>query len=82
VHNGLTIASRRRPAAVEGAATVSPVRTTTALWVLVLFFGASLVFSALRRLTEDESTAVTLAVQVGALALIVAAVVLVVRRLR
>jgi hypothetical protein len=52
------------------------------LWTLVLFFGASLVFGALRRLTEDESTGVVLAVQVGALALIVGAVVIVFRRLR
>lgn len=49
------------------------------LWVLVVFFGASVVFAGLRRLTEDESTGVTLGVQVGALALIVGIVVLVVR---
>jgi hypothetical protein len=54
----------------------------TALWTLVLFFGASIVFGALRRLTEDESTGVVIAVQVGALALIVGAVVIVFRRLR
>jgi hypothetical protein len=46
----------------------------TVLWVLVLFFGTSLVFGALRRLTEDESAGVTIAVQLGALALILAAV--------
>lgn len=49
------------------------------LWVLVVFFGASVVFAGLRRLTEDESTGVTVGVQVGALALIVGLVVLVVR---
>jgi uncharacterized membrane protein YphA (DoxX/SURF4 family) len=58
------------------------VNTTSALWVLVLFFGASIVFAGLRRLTEDEGTAVTLAVQAGALAVIVAAIVVVVRRRR
>ena len=58
------------------------VNTTSALWVLVLFFGASIVFAGLRRLTEDESTAVTLAVQLGALAVIVGAIVVVVRRRR
>jgi hypothetical protein len=58
------------------------VNRTSALWVLVLFFGASIVFGALRRLTEDEGTAVTLAVQLGALALIVAAIVVVARRRR
>ena len=52
------------------------------LWVLVVFFGGTVVFGGLRRLTEDESTGVTIAVQLGALAVIVAAVVLVVRRLR
>ena len=55
---------------------------TAALWVIVVFFGASVVFGGLRRLTEDESTGVVVAVQLGALALIVGAVVLVVRRLR
>ena len=54
----------------------------TLLWTLVLFFGASLAFGALRRLTEDEPLGVVIAVQVAALALIVGAVVIVVRRLR
>ena len=53
----------------------------TALWVLVLFFGASVVFAGLRRLTEGQGTAVTLAVQVGALAVIVVAVLVVRRRM-
>ena len=52
------------------------------LWVLVVFFGGSVVFGGLRRLTEDEPTGVVVAVQLGALALIVTVVVLVVRRLR
>ena len=52
------------------------------LWVLVAFFGGSVLFGALRRLTEDESTGVVVAVQLGALALVITAVVLVVRRLR
>ena len=54
----------------------------TVLWVLVAFFGGSVLFGGLRRLTEDESTGVVVAVQLGALALVIAAVVLVVRRLR
>jgi uncharacterized membrane protein YhaH (DUF805 family) len=54
----------------------------TVLWVLVVFFGGSVFFGGLRRLTEDEPTGVVVAVQLGALALVVAAVVLVVRRLR
>jgi uncharacterized membrane protein YhaH (DUF805 family) len=55
---------------------------TTWLWVMVLFFAGTLVFGGLRRLTEDESTGVTAAVQLGALAVFVGAIVLVVRRLR
>ena len=55
---------------------------TSALWVLVLFFGASVLFGGLRRLTEDESTGVVIAVQVTALVVLVAAIVVVVRRLR
>ena len=52
------------------------------LWVLVLFFGCSLLFGALRRLTEDESSGVVVGVQLGALVLILGAVVVVFRRLR
>ena len=55
---------------------------STVLWVLVLFFGGSVVFGGLRRLTEDEPIGVVIAVQLGALALVVAAIVLFVRRLR
>jgi hypothetical protein len=54
----------------------------TILWTLVLFFGASILFGTLRRATEDSSTPVTVAVQVGALALVVAGIVVVVRLLR
>lgn len=55
---------------------------STVLWVLVLFFGGSVVFGGLGRLTEDEPIGVVIAVQLGALALVVAAIVLFVRRLR
>jgi len=53
---------------------------TTLLWTLVLFFGASLVFSAIQRATEGESVALTLGLEVIALAVIIGGVVLVVRR--
>ena len=56
--------------------------TNTVLWVLVAFFGASVLFGGLRRLTDGESTAVIVAVQLGALALVIGIVVVVVRRLR
>ena len=52
----------------------------TILWTLVLFFGGSILFGSLRRLTEDESTGVVVAVQGGALVLLVIGIVLVVRR--
>lgn len=55
---------------------------TQLLWTLVAFFAGTLLFSSLRRLTEDSSTAVALLVQVGALAVVIGIVVLVVRRLR
>jgi hypothetical protein len=59
-----------------------PVDRTHVLWTLVLFFGASILFGSLRRATEDSSTGVTVAVQVGALALVIGGIVIVVRRLR
>jgi DMSO reductase anchor subunit len=58
------------------------VNRTTLLWTLTLFFGASVLFAFLRRATEDAGTGVTVAVQVGALALVVAGIVIVVRRLQ
>jgi uncharacterized membrane protein YhaH (DUF805 family) len=54
----------------------------TFLWVLVVFFGGTVLFGGLRQLTEDSPTGVTVAVQLGALALVIALLVLVVRRLR
>ena len=45
-------------------------------WALALFFGCSIAFAALRRLTHGQGAGVTLLVQFGALIVIVAAVVL------
>jgi membrane protein DedA with SNARE-associated domain len=53
---------------------------TSLLWVLVLFFGTALIFGGLRRLTEDQSAGVTIAVQVAALAVVLGALVVWVRR--
>lgn len=68
------------------AAAARPVRdghlNRSVLWVLVVFFGTSVLFGGLRRLTEDESTGVVVAVQVSALAVVVAVVLFVVRRQR
>ena len=52
----------------------------TLLWTLVVFFGASILFSTIRRASEDESAGVQLLLQLGAGALVVGAIVLIVRR--
>ena len=49
------------------------------LWIVVVFFGASLIFGGLNNATEDASAGVRLGIQVAALAVIVGAVVLFVR---
>ena len=53
---------------------------TTVLWALVLFFGATIAFRAIQRLTEDSPVAVTLALEVVVLVAIIAGVVVVRRR--
>jgi membrane protein DedA with SNARE-associated domain len=55
-------------------------KRSTLLWALVAFFGASLAFSLVQDVTEDESTAVTLLAEIAVLAIIVAVIVLLVRR--
>jgi DMSO reductase anchor subunit len=57
-------------------------RNTPVLWTLVAFFAGTLLFGALRRATEHSSTAVTVLVQLGALALVLGVILIVVRRLR
>ena len=52
----------------------------TALWCLTVFFGASVVFQALTSATENSSDAVSLAVQAAALAIMIVAIVLIVRK--
>jgi drug/metabolite transporter (DMT)-like permease len=52
----------------------------TVLWALVVFFGASVMFGAIRNATEDESAGLQLAVQLGAGLLLAGAIVLYVRR--
>ncbi|HEY8638071.1 MAG TPA: hypothetical protein VIL64_02425 [Solirubrobacteraceae bacterium] len=53
---------------------------TPVLWAIALFFAGTIVFGWLHRLTRHQPAGFGLAVQVGALALIVGAIVLVVRR--
>lgn len=52
---------------------------STALWTLVLFFGASVMFAAIRDATRDEGIGVALAAQLAAGLLLVVAIVLYVR---
>jgi membrane protein DedA with SNARE-associated domain len=55
------------------------VRNAMLLWTMVAFLGGWVLFGSLRRATEDSSTAVSVLVQVGALAVVIGVVVLVVR---
>ena len=59
-----------------------PVDRDTVLWTLVLFFGASIMFGAIRKATEDEGTGVALAAQAAAGLLLIGAIVLFMRRRR
>ncbi len=52
----------------------------TLLWTLVVFFGGTVLFGIVRNLTEDESTGVQIGAQVLALAIVIGALVLFVRR--
>ena len=52
----------------------------TVLWCITVFFGASITFQAIQSITEDSSEGVRLGVQVVALALMILAAVLIVRR--
>jgi hypothetical protein len=52
----------------------------TALWCLTVFFGASIIFQALRSATETSSDGVSLAVQAAALAVMIVAIVLILRK--
>ena len=54
----------------------------TVLWTLVVFFGASVLFAAVRNATQDEGTAVALLAQLGVGLLLVGAIVIFVRRRR
>jgi hypothetical protein len=56
------------------------VNTTTVSWTIAIFFGCSIAFAAIRRLTEDSGRGVTLLAQLGAMAVVVAVIVFVVRR--
>ena len=61
---------------------VRPVDRDTVLWTLVVFFGASVMFAAIREATKDEGTGVALLAQLAVGALLVGAIVVFVRRRR
>ena len=52
----------------------------TVLWVIVVFFGATVMFGAIARATEDESTGVRLLLQGAAGLILIGALVAWVRR--
>ncbi len=52
----------------------------TVLWCITVFFGASITFQAIKSATEDSSDGVSLGLQAVALALMVVAIVLIVRK--
>jgi hypothetical protein len=56
------------------------VNRKTVLWCITVFFGASIAFQAIHSVTEDSSTGVSLGLQAVALALMIAAIVVIVRR--
>ena len=61
---------------------VPPVDRDSVLWTIVVFFGASILFAAIRNATEDEGTGVSLVLQLAAGLVLVGAIVLFVRRRR
>jgi threonine/homoserine efflux transporter RhtA len=52
----------------------------TLLWTVVVFFGASLMFSTIRDASDEDGIGASLAAQVAAGLLLVAVIVLIVRR--
>jgi hypothetical protein len=54
----------------------------TVLWTLVVFFGASIMFRAIGRASEDDGIGVSLAAQLAAGVLLVVVIVLIMRRRR
>jgi len=59
---------------------VPPVERNTLLWALVVFFGASIMFAAIRNATRDEGAGLQLAIQLGAGLVLAGAIFLFVRR--
>jgi hypothetical protein len=56
------------------------VQRNTVMWTLVLFFGASVMFAAIRNATRDESVGTALAAQAVAGVLLIVLIILFVKR--
>jgi hypothetical protein len=52
----------------------------TILWTMVVFFGASVMFSAIREASDDDGIGLSLALQLGAGLVLVAIIAFVVKR--
>jgi hypothetical protein len=74
--------ARSRQSRVPTRLTCPGVDRNTLMWTLVIFFGASLMFAAIRNATEEGGVGLVLAAQLAAGALLVTAIVLYVRRRR
>jgi hypothetical protein len=61
---------------------VPSVDRDTVLWTIVVFFGASILFAAIRNATEGEGVGVSLLIQLAAGVLLVGAIVVFMRRRR
>ena len=57
------------------------VNATNIAWTITIFFGCSIAFAAIRQLTRDQGAGVTFAAQAAAMAVIIAVIVFVVRRM-
>jgi hypothetical protein len=56
------------------------VQRNTVMWTLVLFFGASIMFAAIRDATRDEGVGIALAAQGAAGVLLIVLIILFVKR--
>jgi hypothetical protein len=61
---------------------VAPVDRDTVLWTVVVFFGASILFAAIRNASEGRGVGVSLVIQLAAGLLLVGAIVVFMRRRR
>jgi len=70
----------RRPGRKVRGYRARSVDRNTLLWTMVVFFGASLMFSTIRDASDEDGIGVSLAAQVAAGLLLVAFIVLIMRR--